>query len=108
MSERRRRSLLSYARPSAQAGMKDEAGSWSTMTKLGLVDVTFWPMHLALPLGFISVPLTPPQRLPSLITDRILLAFFEKKQEERREVRWPHGSGSASVGHSSLKLRVNS
>ena len=54
MSERRRGSLLSYTRPSARAGIKDEAGSWLTMTKLGLVDVTFWPVHLALPLGFIS------------------------------------------------------
>lgn len=84
MSERRHGSLLSYARPSARAGIKDEAGSWLTMTKLGLVDVTFWPVHLALPLGFISVPLTPPQGLLSLITDRILLAFLRRNRRGER------------------------
>lgn len=91
MSERRRGSLLSYARPSAWAAMKDEAGSWSTMTKLGLVDVTFWPMHLALPLGFISVPLTPPQRLLSLITDRILLAFLRRNRRRGERLGGPMG-----------------
>lgn len=91
MSERRRGSLLSYARPSARAGMKDEAGSWRTMTKLGLVDVTFWPMNLALPLGFISVPLTPPQGLLSLITDRILLAFLRRNRRRGERLGGPMG-----------------
>lgn len=69
---------------SARAGMKDEAGSWLTMTKLGLVDVTFWPVHLALPLGFISVPLTSPKGSFPLITDRILLAFLRRNRRGER------------------------
>lgn len=89
MSERRRGSLLSYSRPSARARMKDEAGSWRTMTKLRLVDVTFWPMNLALTLGFISVPLTPPQGLLSLITDRILLAFLRRNRRRGERLDGP-------------------
>lgn len=55
------------------------------MTKLRLIYITSWPTHLALRLGFISVPLAPPW----LITNRFLLAFFENEKEDRREVRWP-------------------
>lgn len=42
MSERHMGSFS--ARPLARAGMKDEAGELALMTKLGLVDVTFWPV----------------------------------------------------------------
>lgn len=59
------------------------------MTKLPLIYITFWPKHLALTLGFISVPPTPPQRALLCGRKYICTSIFEKKEEERREVRWP-------------------